>query len=379
MPEAGGSNPWPGDWRPLWALVVLASIAAMYFARDVLVPIVLAIFLALLLSPILRRLRPARLPNLLSALVLVAGVAFLFIAIVLTLAGEGQKWLAEAPSTIDKVKQMLPRRAGPIDNLHRTSQAVQDLAGSDNPEESAVQVEVKSADLAYSMLGVSGHFVGSAVIVFVLAFFLLAMSDTLTKQALATRGSFEEKRNIVELVREVEDGISRYLLTITVINIGLGLATAGAMWLLGVPNPLLWGIVAGLLNYVPHVGAFVCMVVLFVVGAVAHQSLIHGGLTAGTFVLLTSAESYFITPFVLSKSLRLSPLAVILSILFWGWLWGVAGGLMAAPLLTVLKIVFDQFESLKPYSALVAGEVQESVTTREQKAEGKPPERRAAG
>jgi predicted PurR-regulated permease PerM len=201
------------------------------------------------------------------------------------------------------------------------------------------------------------------VIAFVLAYFILGLSDTLIRQALATRGTFPEKRNIVELVHEVEGGISRYLLTITLINVCLGIATALAMWLLDIPNPILWGVLIAMLNFVPHVGAFLCMVVLFFVGTVTHQSMLHGLLVAGVFVLLTSAESYFLTPFVLSKSLRLSPLAVILAILFWGWLWGIAGGLMAAPLLTVIKLICDQFEATRPYSALLAGEVPSSAET----------------
>jgi predicted PurR-regulated permease PerM len=276
---------------------------------------------------------------------------------VVSLAGQGQQWLSEAPATIRKVRQMLPRKSGPMDDLQKTTEAVQDLAAADQTAEKPVAVEVQSADAAYAVLGSSSHFIAGAVIVFVLGYFLLALSETLLKQALATRPTFLEKRNIVELVREVESGISRYLLTITIINAGLGAATAGVMWLLGVPNPLLWGILAALLNYVPHVGAFLCMVVLFFVGTVTHQSLAQGALVAGAFVLLTSAESYFITPVVLSKSLRLSPLAVILAILFWGWLWGLAGGLMAAPLLTIAKIVCDQFVVLRPYAALLAGEV----------------------
>lgn len=342
---------------PLVVLAVLAILAALYVARDVLVPITLAVLLALLLRPILRRMRRLRIPDLASALVLVGGVAVLFALAVLTLAGQGQQWLSEAPAMIQKVGQMLPRKSGPIDDLQKTTQAVQDLAATDNSQEKPVPVEVQSSDAAYALVGGSGHFIGAAVIVFVLGYFLLALSETLLKQALSTRGTFLEKRNIVELVREVESGISRYLLTITIINACLGIATAAAMWALGVPNPILWGILAGLLNYVPHVGAFLCMVVLFIVGTVTHQSLAQGALVAGAFVLLTSAESYFITPVVLSKSLRLSPLAVILAILFWGWLWGIAGGLMAAPLLTIAKIVCDQFLVLRPYSALLSGEV----------------------
>jgi predicted PurR-regulated permease PerM len=112
---------------------------------------------------------------------------------------------------------------------------------------------------------------------------------------------------------------------------------------------------AATLNYVPHVGAMLCMVVLFFVGAVSHQSLGYGAGVAGVFMLLTAAESYFITPMVLSKSLQLSPLAVILAILFGGWMWGIAGGLMAAPVLTIVKLVCDQFESLHPVAAFLSG------------------------
>jgi predicted PurR-regulated permease PerM len=107
------------------------------------------------------------------------------------------------------------------------------------------------------------------------------------------------------------------------------------------------------LNYVPHFGAFICMIVLFFVGAVTHESLSYGGLAAGCFAVITFIESYFVTPMTLSKSLQLSPLAVILSILFCGWLWGIAGGLMAAPLLAVAKIICDQFESTKAFGVFL--------------------------
>jgi predicted PurR-regulated permease PerM len=211
-----------------------------------------------------------------------------------------------------------------------------------------VPVVVHSNEAAFTILGASGHFIGAALIVFVLAFFLLAFSETLLNQAVEAQSSFALKRHVVALLQNVELGISRYLATITIINIGLGVATGLMLWLLGLPNPMLWGVVAMTLNYVPHVGAALCMALLFLVGAVARESLWYGAGTAAAFCFITSAESYFITPLALSRSLQLSPLAVILSILFWGWMWGIAGGLMAAPLLAVLKIICDQFQSLRP-------------------------------
>ena len=344
--------------RPSWPLVLLGwglILAGLSMGKDLLIPIVLAALLALLLRPIMRRLRKWTVPETVAALLPVAGVALIFAAGVYTLAGQAQLWLSAAPHTVERVRQLLPQKIGPLENLRQTTQAVQDLARPSQPS-NPVPVEVQSSDMAYSVLGVSGQVVGSAVIVFVLGFFLLAMSDALLRQALALKSSFAQKRSIVTLLSEVEAGISRYLMTITMINIGLGIATAIVLWLLGIPNPLLWGVLATTSNYVPHVGAFLCMIVLFFVGAVSHESLGYGALTAGAFVVLTAAESYFITPMILSRSLQLSPLAVILAILVGGWLWGIVGGLMAAPLLAVAKIVCDHSPTLQMWSTLLAGE-----------------------
>ncbi len=358
--EAEGAPHSRSEW-PLKILAAGAIVAGLYFARDLLIPIVLAMLLALLLRPILRRMRRMKLPDAISGLLLVGAVAGVFLVGAWMLAGQAQAWLAQAPRTVERVRALLPTRAGPLEKIQQTSEAVQNLARADGAA-TPVQVEVQSSDLAYGILGVSGHIVGSAVIVFVLAYFLLAFSENLLRQALALRPSFSQKRGMVEMLLEVESGISRYLLTITVINIGLGIATALVLWLLEIPNPILWGVLATTANYVPHVGAFLCTLVLFFVGAVSHESLGYGVLTAGAFVFLTSAESYFVTPLVLSKRLQLSPLAVILAILLGGWLWGIAGGLMAAPLLAVLKIVCDRSPALAPYSALLAGQSPAAAT-----------------
>lgn len=352
--SAEGDAARPRSNVPLIVLSTLAVFAAMYIARDIVIPLVFAVLLALLLRPAMRRMRALHLPDMGSALILITAVVLVFSIGVLRLAGEGQKWLAQAPRTVERVQQMLPTQSGPIENIQKTTKAVENLAQSNDGEE-PVRVKMESQDTAYAFLGVSSHFLGSAVIVFVVAFFLLAFSDTLLRQAIATRGPFHEKRHIVEGLHHVETGISRYLVTITVINAGLGVATGIAMWVLGIPNPVLWGVMAATLNYVPHVGAMVCMIVLFFVGSVTHGSIGHGAVAAGTFLALTSLESYLITPMVLSRSLQLSPLAVILAILLFGWMWGVAGGLIAAPLLTMVKIVCDQFESLRGAAAFLGG------------------------
>jgi predicted PurR-regulated permease PerM len=340
---------------PVIVLAWLGVLAVLYVAQDVIVPIVFALLLALLFRPALRRLHSWKVPDLVAAFVLVGGAAAIFTVSVFLLAGQAQGWLADAPETIRKVSGMLPKQSGPIGDLTETQEAVGEIGASPESDK-PIPVEVKSSETAIAIAGMSGHFIGAAIIVFVLAFFLLGFSDTLLRQATSAAGSFGQKRNIVETLLNVEKGISTYLITISLINVGLGCMTALVLWLLKIPNPMLWGVMVATLNFVPHVGAFFCMVVLFFVGSVSHQSLMYGGLTAGVFVILTSVESYFVTPMVLSKSLQLSPLAVLLAILIIGWMWGIAGGLMAAPLLAVAKIACDQYPSLQALSAFLSGE-----------------------
>ena len=341
-------------WAVNW-LACLAAIGTLYLARGIIIPVVLAVLLALLLRPLFRRLQHWHLPSVVASFLMVFVTSVAFVGAMLTVANQGQSWLAKAPEMLKRVGAMIPQGRGPIGDWTKATEAIRDLT-QPNAESTPLAVEVHSSEPTFTVLGASGHFVGAAMIVFVLAFFLLSFSDTLLKQAVESRPSFGEKRSVVSLLQNVENGISRYLATITLINVGLGVVTAITLWLLAIPNPILWGVMATTLNYVPHVGAFVCMGVLFLVGAAAHESLWYGAGVAGAFALLTAAESYFVTPLVLSKSLELSPLAVILSVLFWGWLWGIAGGLMAAPLLAIAKICCDQFEVLRPWGLILSGE-----------------------
>ena len=350
----------PARPRASWPLIVLATIAgisALYLARDLAIPLVLSVLLALLLRPIFRRLQRMHVPDVAASLIPVLCVAVLFLAATVTVARQGQAWLAKAPETVQKVQSMLPRRQGPLGDLAKATEAVKELAQPQSEEQKEpVPVVMHSTEATMNVLGMSGHFFGATLIVFVLAFFWLTYSDTLLRQAVESRSSFADKKTVVAVLYHVEGGISRYLATVTMINIGLGVVTALVLWLLRIPNPMLWGLMAAVLNFVPHIGALVCEVVLFFVAAVVHESLWYGVGAAVCFFVITTVESYLVTPLVLSRRLQLSPLAVILSVLLFGWLWGVAGGLMAAPLLAITKIVCDEFPLLRPASIVLSGE-----------------------
>ena len=159
--------------------------------------------------------------------------------------------------------------------------------------------------------------------------------------------TFKDKRSAVEIIRGIEDHISYYLFTVTLINIGLGLSIALALYLLGMPNPLLWGTLATILNFIPYLGAITGGLLVLVVAAITFESLELVLLAPGIYLSLTSLEGSFITPLILGQRLTLNPIVIFVSLIFWGWLWGIAGALIAVPMLVCFKILCDRIEPLE--------------------------------
>ncbi|MEQ8836804.1 MAG: AI-2E family transporter, partial [Lacipirellulaceae bacterium] len=210
-----------------------------------------------------------------------------------------------------------------------------------------VQVENKEDKLG-SALNLTGSFLGSTMIVVVLLFFLLAGGDRFLEKTVALRPSWREKRRVVELSREIQSQISNYLFSITLINIALGIVIGLGLHAIGMPEAALWGVMAALLNYIPFAGALVGATIVFFVALISLPSI--GAALLAPLVYLTAnvIEANFITPAVLGKSISLNPVILVLSIFFWGWLWGIGGVLLAVPLLVVLKIWFDHSRTLHP-------------------------------
>ena len=148
--------------------------------------------------------------------------------------------------------------------------------------------------------------------------------------------------------------ISTYLFTVTLINISLGVVVGLAMYALKVPNPALWGVMVGLFNFIPYLGDIVSFSVLTIVGLLTFEEIWRSLMVPGVFYLVTALEGYVLTPLILGRRLSLNPVAIVLSVLFWGWMWGVLGGLLAVPILVVIKTVCDHVESLKAFGEFLA-------------------------
>jgi predicted PurR-regulated permease PerM len=185
-----------------------------------------------------------------------------------------------------------------------------------------------------------------------MTFSLLAAGDHGTRRLVAFGRTRDAKRRFIKATREIHVEVSRHLRTITLINIVLGAVVGLVLWLLDIPNPELWGTMVAILNFAPYVGAVVSTLVLALVSVMTNTSLADAMLVPLAFIALTSLEGMVITPLVLGQRLSLSPLAVFVSVIVWGWLWGPVGALMAVPLMSGIGVILSHTPGGRPYAAL---------------------------
>ncbi|TWU27683.1 AI-2E family transporter [Bythopirellula polymerisocia] len=344
----------------LATLAVLAVFYTIYFTRSILFPITLAVLLNLVFKPIVLRMQDFRIPAAVSATFILVAFVITVIAGIWLLWEPANQRIAQisSPGYVARLKENLKPLQKPFKGLNEASKKIDEITNvtdEDTPikvqngtdEDTPMKVQQVQPKLG-SMLNLTGSFVASAVIVFVLLFFLLAGGDRFLEKLVVLMPTFKDKRRVVELSREVQHRISHYLFTITAINVGLGIAIGIGMWAIDLPNPVLWGVMGAMLNYIPFAGPAVGALIVFLEGLADFNSLGHAALAPAIYIGLNALESNFFTPALLGKSISLNPVMIVLAIFFWGWLWGVGGVLVAVPLLVVLKIFFDQSQVLAP-------------------------------
>lgn len=335
-------------------LFVLASIWAVDVARPVLLPLVAASLLAALFSPVVRGLARLHVPRPLGAALVVACLIGALGLGVQQLADPAADWLDKAPTTFRQLERELRGVKSQVEKVSNATEQVEELTrvGKEKP---AAVAERSRSSLAQRLLRGGWKLVVAVFLTFILLLFILSSDDLFLRKLVQSMPRLREKRLSVEVVRTIQRDISRYLATITLINIALGAAVGAAMWWLKLPNPVLWGVMATLLNFVPYLGAVVGVGVVAVAGIVTFDGWWASLTPALVYLALTGVEGYLLTPLALSKRLTLNPLAILLAVVFWAWLWGVPGALVAVPLLACLKISFNRFQVLVPLAEFLEG------------------------
>jgi predicted PurR-regulated permease PerM len=338
----------------LGGLFTLSAFVVLYLASSIILPIVLAFVLKLLLQPAVRLFERLYVPRPVAALVAIMLVIGSVVGLVTVLSLPAATWAQKLPEGIPRLEAHLVVLKAPIDALQRVIQQAEKVA--DSPGEGNPVVQVRRD------LGISGAlFAGTRAILdglfttVLVLYFLLVSGEIFLRRIVEILPNFKEKRQAVDISQQVEEDISAYLVTITVMNLIVGVATAAAMYFCGLGDPLLWGASAFLLNYVPILGPLFGIFIFLLAGLLTFDSLWWALLPPALYFGIHLIEGEALTPMLLARRFTLNPVLVILSLVFWFWMWGVPGAILAVPMLAILKIVCDRVRSLRVLGHFLEG------------------------
>jgi predicted PurR-regulated permease PerM len=342
---------WPGAERSgpivfaLRGLLLLASLYTLALGKPVFFPIVLALLFNVLLREPVLLLRRWHVPKVLgAALVLGALLAAIGFAAA-KVRQPALTWLGDAPQMLERVERRLGGLRRPMEEATRAAERVEELTTGENRED-APRVERERPSLAQTALTAIPRALGGVVVTVVLLYLLLVFDEALLRQLVIALPGFRSKRRTLIIARAMERHVTRYLMTVTVINLGLGVAVGTALHLVGIPSPWLWGTMAGLLNFVPYLGGVVGVTIVALVALVSLDDLGRALAAPLAYVILNVSEGMVLTPIILGRRFSLNPVVIFVWLLLWGWLWGIGGALIAVPLLTTFKILCDHVPML---------------------------------
>jgi predicted PurR-regulated permease PerM len=341
--------PLPGDPKTIFlgGLFALALLAAAYVASEIVLPMVFAFILKLLLQPLFRVLERLHVPKALAALLLILALFGTIVSLGAAVSGPARDWAAKLPEGIPRLEERMSFLQAPINTSQQFLQQIESI-GATGARPDTTGASGGSALLTTVFAGTRSFASGLLTTVLFL-YFLLVSGDTFLRRLVEILPRFSSKRQAVDISQQIESDISAYLLTISIMNTAVGVATALVMWLTGVGDPILWGTLAFLLNYAPILGPAVGVVVFLFAGLLSIDSLWQALLPAALYLAVHIVEGETVTPLLLARRFTLNPVLVILSLVFWYWMWGIPGAILSVPMLAIAKIVCDR---VRPFAAL---------------------------
>jgi predicted PurR-regulated permease PerM len=347
--EEAEDMPLPSDPKVIFlgGLFILALLTAAYVASDIVLPLVFAIILKLLLQPVLRTLERLHLPRILAALLLILALFGTIVGLGTAISGPAGTWAAKLPEGIPRLQERLSFMREPIDTLQRFFHQVEDF-GQTGPSPNA-GTSARGSTLLTKLFTGTRNFASGFFTTVLFLFFLLMSGDIFLHRLVEIMPRFSGKRQVVEISQQIESDISAYLVTITIMNAAVGIAMALTMWLTGVGDPILWGTVAFLLNYVPILGTALGLLIFLLAGLLTIDTLWLALLPAGLYFGIHLIEGETLTPMLLARRFTLNPVLVIISLLFWFWMWGIPGMILSVPMLAITKIICDRVRPLAAF------------------------------
>jgi predicted PurR-regulated permease PerM len=339
----------------LTGLFVLATFYTLYFARDFILPILLAWILSSLLAPIVRLFKRVHIPEPLSALFIILALLGTLSLGAYRLSDPAAEWIQRAPQSLSGVRAKLQSILRPVQGVQETTKEIEKMATLGKDEETTA-VEIKKPGLGEVVLSGAKNFLLAGSVTLVLLYFLLASGDMFLLKLVKILPTLDDKKRAVEIYRQIEADVSTYLSVVTLINIGFGCVIGFSMYLLGMPNPLLWGVMAAVLAYIPYLGALVGIVTVTIVAILTFDDIYRIIMVPIVYFILDNIQGNLIMPMVLGGRLALNPVVIFIWLIFCGWIWGITGALLAVPLLAIIRIISDKVEQLAPIGEFLGSE-----------------------
>ncbi|MEP7064891.1 MAG: AI-2E family transporter [Gemmatimonadota bacterium] len=329
-------------------LLLIAVLYTLYFARAFFLPVTFGLLLNLLLSPFVRTLKRARIPYPVGAAIVVLGIVGAIGAGGYFLAEPAQTWISKAPQSFAVASGKIRKLRRPVEQVTKSADQMARAATSASGVPRTPEVTLAGPTIVDRIVSTSAAFLAEALETLVLLYFLLASGDLFLQKLTKMLPEFRDKKKAVAIARETEDSVSMYLSTVTLINVIEGAVVALVMWALGMPNPVLWGVLVLFVEFIPYLGALVMVGVLSLAALSTFDNVGHIIAVPGSYLLINLLQAYVLTPLLLGRRLTLNPVAILIGLILWWEIWGVAGAFIAVPLLATLKILCDHIETLAP-------------------------------
>lgn len=340
--------------RSLNILVLVVIGVSLYFAKDIIMPIALGLLITLTLTPLVRFVRRLGVQSGLAAFAVVLLVGSAMGTGGYLLSTPVSDLIDSAPTIGARLQSKLAEFRSSVDTISSVSAQVESIAG-EAPAEDVQQVVIKQPGIISSATSSLMSGLTSIALALIFALFMLASGDMFYQKLIAVMPQLSEKKKALRIVYAVEDNVSQYLFTITLINISLGVIITLLLFIAGMPNAPLWGTIAAVMNFLPYVGALLGAGLLAAMSLGNFDTMMAALIPPFLYLTCTTIEGNILTPMIVGKRLELNSVAVFLAVAIWGWLWGIAGALMAVPLLVVFKVLCDHSEDLATWGEFLGG------------------------
>ena len=357
-----GRNPGVVTAASLAILVFLAVCVALSVGRDYLLPIAVALVFSVLLAPLCKLLEFVWIPRPLAAVLSLATAAFVAWLAFALIAEPASRWIEDAPKLMRHAERHLQALQAPLKPLTDISKEVDGLAIVEPTTPPSRTVVMQEPGFARTFMASAQTFVVQAGFVFVLCFFLLITREEFRIKFIAFRPTLNARVRAARVFRDVSRRVTGYIVTFSIINVFVGIAAGLACWQLGLPEPMMWGGLAAMLNFIPFLGPIIMIGLLGLAGLGTFDTLLEASFPMLAFWAINLIEANLVTPMIVGKRMTLNPLAIIIVVSFWTWLWGPVGGLVALPLLIMFKVVCDHTPQLRVIGALIGAPLVRSPT-----------------